>query len=125
MTYQDTIKSLQEARGDRPLRGACHTLCEALIYIHPELALVRGHYLCPVNGPQPHWWTVAPNGTVVDPTKEQFTFPGMGIYEPWDESLPEPTGKCMNCGGLVFERHDNICSDDCGDAYAAYLMGSL
>lgn len=105
--------------GSQGLRGTCREASEALVACHPELKLVRGHYECPIWGSQPHWWCVAPDGTVVDPTVEQFPSNGFGAYIPWDESKKEPTGKCLNCGDYVYG--DPVCSDDCGKMMADIL----
>ncbi len=32
----------------------------------------------------------------------------------------EPTGMCPNCGGLCYN-HASVCSDACGNEFAAYL----
>jgi hypothetical protein len=40
-------------------------------------------------------------------------------YFPRDESEPEPTGKCPNCGDLCYNGQ-TCCSDACHSAYVAY-----
>jgi hypothetical protein len=62
--------------------GQCKEVTERMASAFPELRRVRGHYVCPVVGPQPHWWMVTPDGTVVDPTRTQFPSQGQGAYEP-------------------------------------------
>lgn len=43
-------------------RGKCKELSEAACAEDPSLALVRGHYYCPIwNVTEPHWWTVRPD----------------------------------------------------------------
>lgn len=53
-------------------RGKCKEFCEAAIAKDSALALVRGHYFDFQWGEQPHWWTVRTDGTIYDPTKDQF-----------------------------------------------------
>jgi len=91
-----------------------------MVAAFPELKRVRGHY---VTGRKeyPHWWCVTAEGTVVDPTAAQFD--GLpGFYEPHVEGSPEPTGKCPNCGGYVYDG-GTVCGDACALSYAAYVMG--
>ena len=90
------------------VRGRCATASAAMVAVFPELRRVRGHY----NG-VPHWWCVAPDGTIVDPTARQFV-PG-GTYVEYHG--PDPLGKCMNCGALVWTPlpggDTSACSDEC------------
>jgi len=99
--------------------GRCREWTHSMAACFPELTLVRGHYWDSTWGDRAHWWLVAPDGSIVDPTAEQFPSKGTGDYQPLDESLPEPTGMCPNCGGLAYN-HDTFCSDACGAAYVAY-----
>jgi hypothetical protein len=101
--------------------GECAEATDRMAAAFPELTRVRGHYYCPIWGERAHWWLVAPDGSIVDPTASQFPSGGMGQYEAWDESRPEPTGMCPNCGGECFDGN-YCCSESCGRAYAAYCM---
>jgi hypothetical protein len=92
--YQEWIAAHQPLNP----RGQCATMTERMAAAFPELRRVRGHYLC-VDGRFTHWWLVAPDGAIVDPTREQFT-DQHGDYEEFTGA--EPTGKCLNCGDLVF-----------------------
>lgn len=102
------------------IRGTCRDVTLQMAGDFPELTRVRGHYFCPVWGERAHWWLVTSGGEVVDPTKEQFPSKGIGHYEPWDESQPEPTGMCPECGEHCYD-FNTFCSDACGRAYCAYL----
>jgi hypothetical protein len=84
-------------------RGKCKEMSEALVASDPTLTLVRGFYICPIWGEQQHWWCKKPNGTVVDPTKDQFPSRGIGTYV-------EFTGKinCSNCGKEINEEEADI-----------------
>lgn len=99
--------------------GNCYSFSVKMQEVFPELTLVRGHYYCPVWGERQHWWLTDPDGDVVDPTAAQFPSTGIGHYEPWDENQPEPTGKCPNCGGLVYDG-GTCCSENCHIEYTAY-----
>lgn len=85
----------------------------------PELIRVRGWYWDPIRLQSSHWWLKTAEGEIVDPTAKQFT-PG-GWYEEYDESQPEPTGKCPNCGGYCYN-HKTCCSDKCNKEYLDYVL---
>src|SRR5687767_13556478 len=100
--------------------GNCVEATTAMASAFPELRRVRGHYYCAVWGERQHWWLVTPDGTIVDPTAAQFPTEGHGVYEPWDESAEEPSGRCPNCSGYVYGG-GTVCSDDCAREYEAYV----
>lgn len=82
-------------------RGQCVEMTRRMADVFPELRRVRGHYYCPIEGERhTHWWLIAPSGVVIDPTADQFPSCGHGDYEEYDG--PEPTGKCLDCGALLF-----------------------
>lgn len=105
--------------------GKCAEVTEAMQEVFPELNRVRGHYICPLcvfsSTPIfPHWWLVAPDGQVIDPTAAQFPSKGSGVYEPHDESEPEPTGKCHECGNYCYDGNF-FCCENCEISYMAYM----
>lgn len=80
-------------------RGRCKELAEAACAADPTLTLVRGHYFCPVwNSDEQHWWTVREDGTVYDPSKEQFPSKGLGVYTPFSGMVI-----CAECGTEIPE----------------------
>lgn len=80
-------------------RGKCKELSEAAVAADPALTLVRGHYWCPVWGTrEPHWWTVRSDGSIHDPTAQQFPSKGLGVYEPFDGTV-----ECAECGKALRE----------------------
>lgn len=99
--------------------GKCGTYSRLMKQQFPELTLIRGHYLCPLWGQREHWWLVASDGSIVDPTYQQFPSKGEGDYIPLDESAPEPNGKCMNCGEYYFGS-DPYCSRACKEEIIRY-----
>jgi hypothetical protein len=101
--------------------GRCREVTEQMADAFPELIRVRGHYYCLHWGERQHWWLVMPDGEIVDPTAAQFPSKGDGDYEQWDESRPEPTGICPNCGEFAYDGK-TCCSDACGRAYAAFCV---
>lgn len=105
-------------------RGKCATATRQMQEAFPELTRVRGHYYCPVWGERQHWWLTDEEGQIVDPTKEQFPSHGRGGYEPWIEGSPEPTGRCPNCGELIYDGRE-LCSEECHRSYAAFCMQGL
>lgn len=98
----------------------CAELTLEMLTVFPELTRVRGHYYCIVWGERAHWWLIDPKGVIVDPTKAQFPSKGTGVYVPWVEGDPEPTGRCPNCGEHTFDG-DALCSETCEVSYLAYL----
>jgi hypothetical protein len=99
--------------------GECKERCESMRAVFPELEMVRGHVsLIYGSHQEPHWWLIGPEGEIIDPT----VTPELVIdYLPHDESGPEPTGKCPNCGDYSYNG-DYCCSDSCHNAYVSYLM---
>ena len=98
----------------------CEEASKLMKLSFPELTRVRGHVLTE-HGERPHWWLIDENLNIIDPTASQFKV--IGGYIPWDESQPEPTGKCPNCGDLCYD-YSSVCSDKCGIEYAAYINKS-
>lgn len=97
--------------------GLCESVTARMAEAFPELTRVRGHF---VTGRKdyPHWWLITERGEIVDPTAGQFE--GIpGFYEAHEG--PEPTGKCPNCGGYIYNG-GAVCGDECGISYAAYVM---
>lgn len=97
-------------------RGKCAAATLAMSAAFPELKRVRGHYECYAWGRRDHWWLVTTDGQIVDPTAAQFPSHGLGEYIERDESLPEPTGKCPDCGEFVYGR-GTFCSRACSEAF--------
>lgn len=97
------------------LRGSCATATERMVSAFPELRRVRGH-----RDGAPHWWCVAPDGAIVDPTVKQFADTSTGHYEEY--TGPDPVGKCMNCGDYVWSAafSTSACSDECARELEAY-----
>jgi hypothetical protein len=63
-------------------RGKCKEYSELACQNDSSLVLCRGYYYCPIwNKQMQHWWTVRPDGSIFDPTKDQFPSKGNGIYE--------------------------------------------
>ena len=104
-------------------RGKCKEMSEALVASDPTLILVRGHYHCSIWGEQAHWWCKKPDGTVVDPTKDQFPSRGVGEYVEFDGKIP-----CSNCGKemteettYTFESRYAFCSYECHGRFVGVL----
>jgi hypothetical protein len=79
-------------------RGKCKEMSEAAVAADPTLTLVRGSYMCPIWGEQPHWWTTRPDGSVFDPTARQFPSGGLGVYLPFGGFV-----ECAECGTEMHE----------------------
>lgn len=105
--------------------GLCAEFTVDLVALFPELRRVPGYVR--LANPDPgekfewtHWWCVAPDGSIVDPTRAQFG-PGDLTYHTIDLGSP-PTGRCLHCGGLSFN-HRYTCSDAC--AFEAAKQSTL
>jgi hypothetical protein len=101
-------------------RGKCKEMCQELIAKDPTLTLVRGHYYDAHWGVQPHWWCIKPDGTIVDPTKDQFLTKGTGLYEPFSGNI-----LCEECGKIVPEEKAIIAGNYavCSNRCALNLVG--
>lgn len=104
--------------------GRCAEETTRMVGIFPELRRVRGHYYCSVWGERTHWWLVAPDGAIIDPTADQFPSAGAGVYIEHVEGNPEPTGRCPNCDGYIWDG-GVVCSDACARAYERYIMSGI
>ncbi len=116
--YQDWIRQNVVSDG----YGACHEYAEKMVAQFPELAYRKGWYYCLLWGQRMHGWCVTMDGEIVDPTVRQFPSKGRGRYEEIeDEELP--TGKCMECGELLFGGGGALgfCNSLCHDAFGAGL----
>lgn len=101
------------------VRGLCQYATAEMVEVFPELRRVAGlvRWTAP-NGREvidEHWWCVASDGAIVDPTEEQFY--GPVEYEELDLRNPAdvariPTGKCMDCGAYVYNG-DTFCNEKC------------
>ena len=95
-------------------RGKCKEMSEAAVVADPSLTLVRGHYHCPLWGKQPHWWTTRQDGTVYDPTKNQFSSKGIGEYVPFNGTVScEQCGKEVHEDDATFYGNFAFCSGEC------------
>lgn len=123
-----TIKSIynlwmeQFAIENYPIRGKCKEATDKMISKFPELRQIRGHVRHILSEKlSPHWWCIDQDNNIVDPTAAQFV--AIIEYIPHDETQPEPTGRCPNCGEYCYD-YKSVCSDECGEEYKAYIIGS-
>jgi len=101
--------------GYSKFRGKCREFCDEACKNDDSLTMVRGHYFCPIwNTEEAHWWCTYPDGTIFDPTKDQFPSKGHGIYTPFSGFV-----SCSNCGKEIkeddaqFESNYAFCSYSC------------
>lgn len=96
--------------------GMCAAMTERMAIAFPELTRTRGHFQpCGETREYPHWWLVDGDGTVIDPTAAQFN--GPGDYVPHEG--PEPTGRCIECGGYCFTGQP-VCGATCARAFGVH-----
>ena len=117
MTYEEWIEQYVASQPSRFVRGKCADATSKMVEAFPELRRACGFAFC-AWGRDQHWWCVAPDGAIVDPTAEQFaSCGGVFLYEEIDPNNEEdrkrvPTGRCMNCGDDVYEGK-TFCSEAC------------
>lgn len=101
-------------------RGKCKKFVEELIEKDPTLRKVRGYYHCPIWGEQEHWWCEKPDGTIVDPTKDQFPSRGLGQYVEFNGICI-----CAECGTSVPEEKAHMAGPypTCSSKCAMRLVG--
>lgn len=125
-TESKYVQWVNEWRRSNDQRYRCRSASNSLVEAFPELRLVRGwahvFYDEGVLGTRTahyeHWWCEAPDGTVVDATNEQWISDLGGEifgYEEYDPQFhgPEPIGKCMCCGMLIFPGDNGDCTWAC------------
>jgi hypothetical protein len=107
--------------------GQCQKWSKQIAEVFPELRIARGWVYCEL-GERTHWWCIAPDGTVVDPTASQFNW----VFE-YREFTPGDlvqVGKCMECGQMIEEEvfdldkptaYRRFCDSACRSAFAASL----
>lgn len=102
------------------VRGKCAEATLEMVATFPDLRRVGG-FVHVDWGRDQHFWCIAPDGSVVDPTASQFEPIGVFEYEELDLDDPAtrdlvPTGKCMDCGSEIYGGKD-FCNDDCAEAF--------
>lgn len=110
------------------LRAKCQSFTVKFVEKFPHLQRVAGFYGNPdvdVENMQAteHFWCVDTDGSIVDPTAEQFR-PG-GSYTVFDPDVHRiQIGRCMECGDYIYglrkEGPKSACSADCLERLTAY-----
>lgn len=112
---------ISDLEGYAKYRGKCKELSEAAVAKDSSLRLVRGYYYEPIWGTiEQHWWTVREDGTIYDPTKDQFPSRGLGTYEEFDGWY-----NCEECGKEIEEKDAVYCGNYvvCSNQCAMRLVG--
>ena len=74
----------------RPVVGECLQVCKQMLSRFPELVLHGGYMHTPL-GPDLHYWLIAENGEIVDPTFSQFDlWDGLGPEHYEDAGTTDP-----------------------------------
>lgn len=109
--------------------GRCKEAVAAMREAFPELREARGYAIDGRWGMRAHWWCVAPDGAIVDPTAGQF--PMLFDYEEWEPGKEVCVGKCMNCGEQIWKAVESLervptqrfCSESCENEVLADFNG--
>lgn len=104
--------------------GTCKEVTERMQVAFPELARVRGYYICAFWGKREHWWLKTNDGTIIDPTAAQFPTKGRGAYEELLPDAKEPTGKCPECGIYVYGI-ETFCCVEHAHSFVCALEGDI
>jgi hypothetical protein len=118
--YEQARKALLDRF--RTSHEMCSTFTHNLALQFPELSRVAGFYQDNEDGAsREHWWLVTPTGEIVDPTADQFSDCGRGVYQRYDPELHLVVkGKCPCCGiGLYTRTGAYPCSEPCDAELAA------
>lgn len=119
------------------LRNKCQQFSKAFVEKFPHLktqagfvCLVLEHHLTPETLGVEHIWCKDIDGTIVDPTSEQFRDGTSALfYTEFDETKHEiRLGTCPNCGGSIFGLKNearSFCDDDCQTDYENYMNGLI
>ncbi len=106
--------------------GRCASASAGMAMAFSALRVAKG-WCYSDHGILEHCWCVAPDGSIVDPTAEQFT--GISGYEEWQPGDEVQVGRCMNCGTRIYEAVEklegvrkSICSEECAKAFAESLQ---
>lgn len=104
----------------------CRVASTDLQKAFPHLLLKRGWAHLGF-GKYQHWWCEDRDGTIYDPTSEQWGRPIIH-YEEYDLALhgPEPIGKCMNCGAYCFKDSSPsqwACTEECQTELEVHYNG--
>lgn len=105
MTYEEWIVDWARRRNGH-VAHRCVEATREMVEAFPELRRVAG-WCCYSGGfEQEHFWCVAPDGTIVDPTAAQFeNIEGYREFQPGDEVR---VGRCMNCGSGIYAAVESL-----------------
>jgi hypothetical protein len=91
----------------------CAEATAAMVDAFPTLRRVRGHAMIGIDF-RPHWWCIAQEGEIIDPTAHQWSTPPV-FYDAIPEDVEEPCGKCICCGDLLYRSRgaDSYLCENC------------
>lgn len=117
MLFWGNLKWLGETPVMAMLRSTCGTYAKRFTEKFPELKEQPG-FIAPmgwkgVTKGSEHIWCVKEDGTVVDPTLEQFYWAAVDHIEPVYHNLDKENdiiaiGKCMNCGFEIYGTYNQL-----------------
>lgn len=132
MTYEEWISRYALRRPHGPLSavllGRCKEATAEMLDAFPELRQAVGHVLTSW-GKRGHFWCVAPDGKIIDPTAAQFEI--IFSYEEWISGDEVAAGVCQHCGEEIWIAVRNLdepppcpvhCSDNCARAAGKALL---
>jgi len=109
------------------LLGRCKDAVDEMHAAFPELRPAKGYAQTLSWGERDHWWLVAENGAIVDPTEAQFPG-GIFHYREWLPGSLTRVGKCMDCGEYIWRCADTLeaatvtfCDEDCAARFERFM----
>lgn len=105
--------------------GKCKEICNTMAKTFPELEIRKGNFESIAWGIRQHYWCRV-NGQIIDPTGHQHPdglfFPSSDEkYDDFTDMTEQeaidagkvPTGKCINCGKMIYYKSSCVCSPEC------------
>lgn len=105
--------------------GNCKEAVNKMKVAFPELTITNGFVYDALRGERMHWWLKCEDGTIVDPTFNQF--PALMDYNEIDDNHPArkySQARCHQCGDYYYETPELkgvMHTTTCQDRYVAYL----
>lgn len=109
------------------VRGQCAAATAWMQQSFPELRRTCGFVTDAREHRAEHWWCVAPDGSIVDPTASQYF--GIETYEEYRAGMPTRVGKCADCGEYIWGVDGSalygggFCNEACATRFMEYLNG--
>lgn len=129
MTYEEWIADWARRRNGH-VAHRCVEATREMVEAFPELRRVAG-WCDHAGGSQEHFWCLAPDGHIIDPTAAQFV--GIEGYREFQPGDTVRVGRCMNCGDSIYapvgslkdpKYGRSVCGEECESQLLSELNGA-